>query len=320
MTLTKEETAFLFLCLISFLAAVCYLLWGCLVSAPKNERLCRDKQGAFYDGRGTYVIRFFVMALCPVLGPCFLLMGWLMYRILFRKSPDLTDVIFKKSRVRQFLKDDEEREQNMAPIEETILLGEKKNERSLIMNVIQQNMNGSLSSLLLALNSEDPETSHYAASALQEFFNNFHTVLKKLSAEIEKEPEDEYKYEEMLIDHMRGPLKQNVFSGVEQKKYAGILEKTGERLYQKAPDRLSCERYEDIILVTLRQGDFEKAAAWCGRLAEQYPCELCAYKCRARLYYETGDKDRLFELLEELGRQDITLDAETTEFIRVFEC
>lgn len=318
MTLTNEESAFLFLCLLSFIMAICYLLYWCIFSSKKNERLCKNKPDAFYDGRGMFVIRFFVMVICPVIGPCFFLVGWLMHHILFRKDVDLTDVIFKKDRIRRFFKDDEIKEHNVAPIEETILLDEKKNERSLIMNVIQQNMNTSLSSMKLALDSEDPETSHYAASALQDYFNKFHAVTKKLLIEIDKEPADEYQCEKLLIDHLREPLKQNIFSHAEHKKYTDILDKMSEKLYRKVPDNLSCEQYEDIILVMIRQNSFENAAKWCERLMQTYPYESCTYKCRAQLYYETGDNDRLFELLDEIKRKDIRLDAETAEFIRVF--
>ena len=47
----------------------------------------------------SWQIRSAVMLLCPVVGVCFFLVSWLLYRLVFRTPVDLSDVVFSKERV-----------------------------------------------------------------------------------------------------------------------------------------------------------------------------------------------------------------------------
>ena len=59
----------------------------------------------------------------------------------------------------------------MAPLEESLAVSDKRNMRMLMLNVIRGDMQKSLESITMALNSEDSETSHYAASVLRDELN-----------------------------------------------------------------------------------------------------------------------------------------------------
>lgn len=48
-----------------------------------------------------------------------------------------------------------------------------------MLNVIRGDYQNSLSSINLALNSEDSETAHYAASILQDVLNNFRSQVQE---------------------------------------------------------------------------------------------------------------------------------------------
>lgn len=316
--LTKEEIIFLVVCFANFLIALCYLLWGIFICVPAKGFYHRKEKEKNTDNRRTFLIRFVIMLLCPVVGICFFLMGWLTFHIFFHQKVDLADVIFSKDRRRQHLKDDEEKERNMASMEETLAVGDIKNQRSLIMSVIQRDLDTSLCSIILALNSKDSETSHYAASALQDVLNDFRLQTQKLSAKIEKEDDDETDYEEMLIDYMGKILTQKIFTGMEQNKYVKVLEATGEKLYEKNKERFTPERYENIVICLLDQNEFEKTEIWCLRMAQHYPDELSTYKCGLKNYYKTNNSEKFFELLEELKQHNVVLDHETIEIIRVF--
>lgn len=61
----------------------------------------------------------------------------------------------------------------MAPLEESLAVSDKRNMRMLMLNVIRGDMQKSLESITMALNSEDSETSHYAASVLRDELNDF---------------------------------------------------------------------------------------------------------------------------------------------------
>lgn len=57
---------------------------------------------------------------------------------------------------------------------------------------------------------------------------------------------------------------------------------------------------------------------WCMRLARQHGNALAAYTCRLKLYFTMGEKEKFFEVLQELKESDIIIDNETLELIRIF--
>lgn len=75
--MTGEEKLFVTVLIVNTLITLLYLLWGLLLKVPAEKKRARDKgqEEFLQDGRGTYVIRFVVMVLCPVIGPCFFLAG-----------------------------------------------------------------------------------------------------------------------------------------------------------------------------------------------------------------------------------------------------
>ena len=112
------------------------------------------------------------------------------------------------------------------------------------MNMIKGEIRNSLSSVALALNTKDSESSHYAASVLSDELNEFRMNVQKLYRGIQEEEEGQSECEEMLLDYMDSILKQGVFSDLEQKKYVQMMAQTGERLYEKDASKLTQQRYE----------------------------------------------------------------------------
>ena len=105
-------------------------------------------------------------------------------RIFFRKEVDLADVVFSKERVKTVRKPDEDVERNLVSMEEALSVTDQKNLRTYMMNVLQRDYRESLSVIAEALNSEDSETSHYAASVLQDVLNEFRVHVDKKSGNV----------------------------------------------------------------------------------------------------------------------------------------
>ena len=102
---------------------------------------------------------------------------------------DLSDVIFSKERVETFIRPDEETEKNMVSLEEALEVTDKKSLRSFILNVIRGDYKNSLSSIALALNSEDTETAHYAASILQDVLSDFRVGVQEKYRTLDEDEE-----------------------------------------------------------------------------------------------------------------------------------
>ena len=316
--MTRAEWLFVIVWIINFIISVLYYLWGALFYVPTRERQDKDEAEYLHDNRRTYLIRVIVMVLCPIIGPLFFLISHLIYMTIFRQEVDLEDVIFSKERVKTNAKADEERERNLVPLEEALAVSDKKNLRMLMLNVIRGDLQDSLESISLALNSEDSETSHYAASVLRDELNDFRVKVQKIYTDINEEKPEHTDSEEMLIDYMNRILCQKVFTEIEQAKFVNIMVEAAESIYQKNASRMLPQRYEAVCLRLIEQKQFERADLWCERLAKQFPDELVAYTCRLKLYFKENDRDRFFLVMDQLKKSDIIIDNETLELIRVF--
>jgi len=67
MTLTREEHLFFMMLLINLIVAVVYLFCGMFIAVPIRKKKNEEAE-YLYDGRKTYLIRFIIMLLCPVVG------------------------------------------------------------------------------------------------------------------------------------------------------------------------------------------------------------------------------------------------------------
>ncbi len=316
--MTDKECFFVIVCLVNAAISVLYLVWGICVAVPAKNAAQGEENPVLHDNRRAYVIRFIVMLLCPVTGPLFFLGSHLLFLLFFRREVDLEDVVFSKERIRQHLKADEERERDIVPVEEALAVSDQKYLRGLMLKVLRGDIQESLEAITLALDSEDSETSHYAASVLQDELNEFRTYVQKLYVEMQHEEEDETDCEEMLIGYMDAVLKQKVFTGVEQSQFVKMMDEAAQELYRKDTAKMTPAYYEAVILRSLELKLFEQAGVWCQRLEEAYPDQLTAYSCRMKLYYTEGKRKQFFEVLDQIKKSEIVIDSETLEFIRIF--
>lgn len=313
-----DEIIFLIVLCVNTLTAVIYLLWGIIFVVPAKEQQIENEWERLFDNRRAFLIKFIIMLLCPVIGPLFFIVTYLLDKILFWTAPDLEDVIFSKDRVKIQLKADEERVRNMVPLEEALAINEKKNLRMVMMNMVKGEIQDSLAAIALALDSEDSESSHYAASVMTDELNEFRTKVHTLSQEIEKEKEEETAFEELLIDYMNHVLKLQIFTPIEQKRFVHLMADTAEKLRGKNMSKLKEEQYEGVCLRLMEIKDYANSEKWCSWLAEQYPKQLSAYTCRLKLYFTLQNREAFFSTLNELKKSDVVIDRETLELIRVF--
>lgn len=316
---TLEEKVFILVFLLNLLVALLYLLVGALVVSPLRMR--KEKKAGtevLHDNRRTYLLRFLVMVPCPVVGPLFFFFSYLLFRLPLWMQPQLEDVVFSKERVRSHLRADEERCRNILPLEEAMFINEKRDLRLVMMNTIRGDVHSTLGVITLALNSEDSETSHYAASVLTSELDAFRVKVRKLRLRMEEEEPEETAAEEELIPYMDDFLKQNLFSEQEGRQLAATLTSAAQSLFDKEPRRLTPELYESVCMRLMDMGDYTGSERWCLRLAEQYPDCLAAYTCRLKLYFATKNREAFFETLNDLRSSDVVIDRETLELIKVF--
>lgn len=294
---------FTLLFLLNLFIILIYLLW--------NYIYIKEKKGSMW-------MKAITMFLCPVVGPFFLFVSYWLYRAFTFVEVDISDVIFGKEKVESFVPPDEDVEKNMVSIEEALEVTDKKSLRSLMMNVIRGDYSSSLSSILLALNSEDSETAHYAASILQDVLNEFRNEINQRYEQSYIEDEHQTENCIQMIEYMYPIMKQKILTDVEQHSMAEKMEEVLNIAWEKEPNKISSSVYEKVCSLLLESEDYEKCQKWCMRLAEQYPRALSSYTCQMKLFFSCGDKENFFRVMNDLKKSDIVIDNETLEMIRTF--
>ncbi len=271
-----------------------------------------------FTGRKNALVKVLIMLLCPVVGPLFFLLSHIFQYIIFSRPVDLADVIFSKERVKTFVRADENNETNMVPLEEAIEVTGEKDLRGLMMNVVKGDVQKLLSVISLALNSADSETSHYAASVLQEELSKFRDNVRKSSDYIRENGVEETVYIESFIEYMNQILVQKVFVEMEQKNYVHTLDDICEIYYEEAAAEMSLQAMEGVTLRLIEVGEYEMSLKWAERMKFYFPDELATYTVQLKLFFNNGQKDHFFEVVRQLKASPIVIDNETLELLRVF--
>lgn len=304
--MTGAEQVFVLILILNTLTAIGYFI------------CCSVRYGWNAPQRKECWMKTIIMLLCPLIGPLFFLFVWFCYYLLFHQDVDLEDVVFSKERVETHLMADEEQEGNMVPIEEALVVCDKDNLRSLMMNVIRGDVEKSLSSIALALNSEDSETSHYAATVLRDALNEFRQQVQELYIAMNRKEQGWDDYACILVEYMQKILSQGVFQENEQEEFIDQMEQACLLLYEQMYYRLKPTYIQwlcDLLLGVRRYDHMQK---WCERSRELYPNELSTYVCYLKYYFTVEKKKEFFEELDRLKHSDIVIDRETLELIRTF--
>ena len=307
--MTRSGVIFLIVLILNSLIAAGYLIWHLLY---KKET----------DNRKQYVMHAVVMLICPVVGIFYFLIAFLKYHFVNLGERDLSDVEFSKRRHAARVKADEERERNIVSVEESILVSVQEQKRKNMLNVLLGETEESLSAIALALDSDDSEVAHYAASFLQSRMDMFRENVSRVQKEIDESDVADEKCQEQIVDlirYMNQVLKQKVFTQVEQEDYVEQMDLLCEKLFQTAGDRMIPACYEWILERLMEQKTYERAELWGNRVCEQYPDQLPSYTLRLKLYFETNQKEKFFEVLDQLRASSVVVDNQTLELIRIIQ-
>jgi hypothetical protein len=92
-----------------------------------------------------------------------------------------------------------------------------------------------------------------------------------------------------------------------------------EELYQQSAESVTGTMYKDIICHLMVSGKKDEAEKWAQRALENQPGDLDTYKGVLKYYYEIGDKNIFYNVLNRLKTSDIVLDRDTLEMVRFFK-
>ena len=106
---------------------------------------------------------------------------------------------------------------------------------------------------------------------------------------------------------------------MEQRDYVGQLEQLCQELYEQDRSRMEEGCYGSLFQLLLDLQAYAQAEFWAERFAGQYPDQLQPYRLRMKLYFETGQTERFFEVLAQLRASNVGIDNQTLELIRLMQ-
>ena len=307
---------FIVMIVVNTIVCARFLFWGYTQQSYDDDSKKKHTQMKMPG----YYIQAVVMFLCPVIGPVFFITAQIIYAHFLKNGVDLEDVIFGKDKINAPRKAEEEVEKNRVPLEEALAVSDTQSLRGLMMDVVRGDVSRSLSSINLALNSEDSETSHYAATVMRDSLNDFRQQSRKLYNSFKEDYANPGEYACQLVEFMNETLSQDVFPDMEQREYVWMMEEALYFLYKDPEnrDRLTAEYIEWTVLLLLKLKEYDKAKFWCNIALEMFPNELSTFTMQLKLYFSCGDRENFFRIMDALKNADVVIDNETLELIRIF--
>ncbi|MBP5282096.1 MAG: hypothetical protein J6Z22_06320 [Lachnospiraceae bacterium] len=314
--MTTAEIWFLVILILNTIICVLFVIWGYFQQLYDDDSEKKQTQMTMPG----YYIQALIMFVCPVIGPLFFITAQVIYAYFLKDGVDLEDVIFGKDKVKAPRKAEEEVERNRVPLEEALAVSDRQSLRGLMLDVVRGDVKKSLASINLALNSEDSETSHYAATVMRDSLNDFRQTSQEM---YNKFKEDYVEPEERaceLIEYMNEILCQEVFPEMEQKGFVTMMDEACSFLYsdEEYRSKLTIQYVEWVAMLLLKLRTYDRVQFWCNVAKEMFPTELATYTMQLKLYFSMENRERFFEVMNELKKADVVIDRETLELIRIF--
>lgn len=270
-------------------------------------------------GRRCEFVTFSILVLfCPVAMPIFLALTRLIDMPSMRREVDMTEISFNQQREAIDDVPDYSMELNYVSLQDAMRLSSISDLRRLLINVMKYNSRMSLTSVAEAINSPDTETSHFAASAIQDALSEFRGTAQKFLSEMQKYPED-VEINLSALEYVYNGLKLRIMTPMEHQSYVYTADSVAENLFQHNVWFMTATHYLWMTELMISVSDYECADRWVRRAGEYRPKELDTYKARLRLAYARRSKDAFLNCLEEFKATDIKADQELLQLIRMYQ-
>lgn len=298
----------LLILILNTMTAFLYLFWGLYIRKRKRREESRLK----------YVLLSFVMLICPLTGPVFLGLSHLLLLLLPGKRAKLAGLSFKRKKSKIYTPADVERDINIAPMQEVLVISDVQRRRKLLLDIAKKDIRRSLGSIAIALNNPDSETSHYAASVIMDALSEFRANVQNMTAKFKEDPED-FSLGSLLLNYIHQVHEQDILNDDEQKTYVYLEDEIGDILFAHHREKLEAQQYRILTEDLVDAGDYPLAEKWSHRAKKYRDHQLDTYLCCLKLYFSYNDREAFLECLDQLKCSGIVVNRETMELIRLFQ-
>ncbi len=256
-----------------------------------------------------------VMLLTPPIGVICFFINFILSLFDRKSAIDYEELTFSKEK-KQFAKQtDYETEKEFVPLEEALIISDVTDKRHALLNVLKADVSNNMSSLVKALDNEDSETAHYAASALMDMIQKYTKRLTELSAKYKSDKKDmdvNREYADLVCEYMNS----GVLGEVELKKQAHLYIELVENLNKNHPEALDSDHYRYIVSSLIKLGKYDEADQWANLSIERQPNVEQSYLNLLDVKYKQENWDEFKTALDRMIKSDVQLSQKGIGAIR----
>jgi tetratricopeptide (TPR) repeat protein len=256
-----------------------------------------------------------VMLLTPPFGVICFFVNFIISLFDRKSDLDYLELTFSKEKKEFAKQTDYETEKEFVPLEEALIISDVQDKRRALLNVLKADVSNNMKSLVKALDNEDSETAHYAASALMDVLQQYSKKLSKLSVKFKENPEDcavNQEYADTTFQY----ISSGVLGEIEVKKYARLYVDLIENLNKYHPDVMDTEQYKNIVDCLVIIGKYEDADKWANLSIERQPNMEQSYLNALSVKYKTEQWDDFKEVMQKMMKSGAQLSDKGIGIIR----
>lgn len=269
------------------------------------------------EQRSTVFMLSWFLFIVPLFGLLYILLGLFISFLNRKKNVDMSDVSFSQEREKLVLPPDRETEMNYVPIQDAMAVSDTASLRRLLLDTLRNNAKRTVSSIAVAMNSKDTETSHYAASIILDALSECRSTAQNMLDQMQKHPED-VEVNLLTFSYIHEILCMKIMNDIEQKTYIYIMDDVAENLFHQNLWYMTATHYMWMTDLFISAGDYDMAEKWVTRAVLYRPNMLDTYKANLHLYFKRQNQAAFLNCLNELRDSDIIVDEEIMNLFRLY--
>ncbi len=244
------------------------------------------------------------------------------YIVLYDKFIKLNNIDFDNltmdtSGIKNFIDVDVEKEIDKIPLNEAMLIADKKNRRKVLLEVLKgEKDDTTLNVIREATFDEDTEVTHYAIAFVTAATSRYRKEETAAAKHLESYPgpDARVRYINCLCDILRP----NFFNEYEQETYIINLDKQIKLLKEEDNSRVEGIMLSQIVDLFNQLKNTSKVKEYVGFSREIATKDIHAAKVCLKYYYKSSEAEEFKILLKELKVSTLELDNEVLDWIRFY--
>lgn len=208
---------------------------------------------------------------------------------------------------------DFQKEINVVPLEEALIVNSGKVKRKLIVETFKEDVEKYISYLQKALKDEDTETSHYAAATVMEVRRRLTLALQEMAVRYERDRKN-IETARLYADVLKRYLDSDFLDDRTYVKHRYIYSELLKNILDM--DDTNQMYYIEKINCDLESGDYVVAKEYCNRFNRSHPDSEMPYIMNMKLFYILKDYKKFSKALALLKESDIRFSNNTLNLVR----